>query len=200
MRNQSHASGFALRIASSRIDEDLVISSSTVITVGGNQFDVFDSFATENQFHGGVIGFELTRSIDRVNLSFLARLALGNMRQTVIIDGRQTVTVPGDDPDTAPGGLLAQTTNIGRFMRDEFAVNPELGFRLNYQLTSCLNVTAGYSLLHWNKVVRPDDQIDLSINPNQPPPVDEPRNRPAFAFRDGDYYLHGLNVGFQLVY
>jgi len=184
-----------------RIDEDLVISSSTTLLANSNQIDVVDSFATDNVFHGGAIGFELVHTYNRWNLELLGKVGFGNMKQAVTIDGQQTVTVPPSSTTSSEGGLLAQPTNIGRYTRDEFAVNPEVGVTLNYQLTECINLTTGYSFLYWNKVLQPGDQLDpqLAVNPDQPP-APAVYQRPSFDFKDGSYYIHGLHFGVQFVW
>lgn len=174
-----------------RIDEALSIFSRSNLPAG--DFEVFDSFATQNRFHGGAIGLELTRSHGLWNLELLGRIGFGNMQQTVMIDGHST--------NSPQGGLLAQPSNIGLYQRNAFAVSPEIGVTLNRQVTECCNFTVGYSLLFWNKVVQPGDQIDpqLAVNPNQPPSAGQPA-RPEFEFRDSSYYLHGLNIGLEFAY
>jgi hypothetical protein len=91
---------------------------------------------------------------------------------------------------------LAQPTNIGAFSRHVFAVAPEIGVNVRCHLNCHLEITAGYSCLYWNRVAQPGDQIDFSVNPNQPPPANEPQ-RPTFTFRDDDFFLHGAHVGAQ---
>jgi hypothetical protein len=181
-----------------RVDEALSIFSST--NFGTNRLDVFDSFATQNRFQGGVIGLELVRSHGRWNLELLGKLGFGNMKQTVTIDGYQTAVVSGI-ASTSPGGLLAQSTNIGTYHQDVFAVNPQVGITLNCQLTRCVNLATGYSFSYWNGIARPGAQIDpqLAVNPHQPPEADEPA-RPAFQFLDSHFYLHGLHAGLEFVY
>ncbi len=175
-----------------RLDESLQINSLTFI--GGNTtIAISDVFSTQNAFHGGHLGLEVQRKFANCSVDFLGRIAFGNMHQTVEIRGQQTVTVDTDST-TASNGLLAQATNIGRYTRSEFAVSPEIGLHLNYEILCHLNFRVGYTLMYWNRVVQPGDHIDTGINPNQPPPANEPQ-RPAFAFEDGDFLLHGLDLG-----
>jgi hypothetical protein len=181
-----------------RIDESLTVLSSTHL--GSNRLDVFDSFETQNRFHGGSVGLELVRTYGRWNLELMGRLGFGNMRQNVMIDGFSRAEVGGSASTTA-GGLLAQPTNIGRFQRNAFAVNPEVGFTLNCQVTDRFNLAAGYSFLSWNKVAQPGDQIDplLAVNPDQPPADGAPA-RPSFEFRDSRFFLHGVHAGLEFVF
>ena len=56
------------------------------------------------------------------------------------IVGSTVVAQPGLAPEVNVGGLLAQPTNIGRFTDDKFAVVPELGVTLGYQVTDNIQV------------------------------------------------------------
>ena len=98
-------------------------------------------------------------------------------------------------------GLLAQSTNIGEYERDEFSVIPEIGFTGGYMLTERVKLTAGYTFLYWSRVVRPGDQIDLEVNPELIPSDtvvgDGLPAHPQFVFRDTDIWAHGLNVGLE---
>jgi hypothetical protein len=138
-----------------RIDEDLRISSSTTLTSNGTRIDVLDVFDTRNEFHGGHLGLELQKFTEMGSLQLLARVGLGNMKQSVQIAGQQTITTVGGSPTTVSGGLLAQPTNIGSYSRDVFAVTPELTLQYVRPLTDCLEFSAGYTLLYFNRVVQP---------------------------------------------
>jgi hypothetical protein len=85
-------------------------------------------------------------------------------------------------------------------------VIPELGMNVGYQLSSNVRIVAGYSLLYWSNVVRPGDQVDLTVNTTQvqrstgstatltgPP-------RPAYnaAFRETGLWAHGGSLGLEL--
>jgi len=69
------------------------------------------------------------------------------------------------------GGLLALPSNIGTQTRNRFAVIPELGVKVGYQLTDHIRVYAGYNFLYASSVVRPGNQIDPVINRAQLPLV-----------------------------
>src|SRR4029453_13105386 len=91
---------------------------------------------------------------------------------------------------TFPGGYFALPTNIGSHKRTVFAVVPEVGLTLGFQLTRWASVFAGYSFLYTNNVARPGNQIDRSINPTQsvawvgePPVALQGVAEPAFKFK-----------------
>jgi hypothetical protein len=173
-----------------QVTEDLISTDTT----DPGAFLINDRFETRNQFNGFDMGIMHNRRRGLWSLDLLAKLAIGNTRQTVDIDG--STRIDGGAP--LVGGLLAQTSNIGTYNRDRFTILPELGVTAGYHLTPNFKLTAGYSMIFWSNVVRPGDHIDLDINPNFLPPPAVPftgANRPGFRFDDSNYYVHGLNLG-----
>jgi hypothetical protein len=186
-----------------RIDDGLAINNiQTAIDPGGTLpvgtvIDVLDVFATQNEFHGGQIGFMAEYSGRCWSLELLGKIALGGMRQRVLIDGRTITTAPGGIPVASPGGLFAQPTNMGTHERTGIAFIPEIGVNLAYDVNPCWRISCGYSLLVWNNVVLAGDQIDRVVNLSQNPGpiVGEPR--PRFAFDGTGYWVQGLNFGLE---
>ena len=62
------------------------------------------------------------------------------------------------------GGVLTQTSNIGRYYRNPFAVVPEVTISLGVQFAPWLRGTIGYNILYWSNVARPGNQIDLVVD------------------------------------
>jgi hypothetical protein len=64
--------------------------------------------------------------------------------------------------------------------------------------------TAGYDFLYWSRVARPGEQIDRSLNLTQSPVFGTGTlvgpACPAPLIDSTDYFVHGLNFGFALVY
>jgi hypothetical protein len=172
----------------SRINEDLEINSTTLV---GNTVNIRDTFRTKNEYHGGSLGLmgEFDRECFRVNI--LAKVALTNVSQTVIIDGQQNID---NGNQVVNNGLFAQPSNIGTRDRNEFSVVPEFGFNYAYKVGCGVELTTGYTLLYWDNVVRPGDQIDRSVDNTQRVA------RPAFNFVESDYWVHGMNFGLNWVY
>lgn len=182
------------------ISEDLVSTDPTSTTVPpGTRLSITDRFKTYNDFHGvdlGVTG-ELRRG--RWVLEGLAKLALGVNHGVLDVSGSRTVTVPGLAPETQSGGLLALSSNSGRFTRDRFGVVPEVGVKVGYQVTPHLRAYLGYSFLFWSDVIRAGNQIDLAVNPNLlPPATSGGPNRPAPRLGDAvDLSAHGFSFGLE---
>lgn len=177
------------------ITEDLVSTDSS----SPGTFDIFDRFETRNQFNGFDIGWIYRQTRGFWTFDTLLRLAVGNSRQTVRISGQTTVNDPNEPPaETLPGGLLAQTSNIGTYRQNEFAVVPEFNMNVGYQLTDHLRLSLGYSFIYWSNVVRPGEHISRDVNPNLLPPPADPFSgalRPEFAFDTTDYWVQGINFG-----
>ena len=98
---------------------------------------------------------------------------------------------------THDGGLLAQTSNIGTYSQNEFAVVPELDVKLGYQMTEQLKVSLAFTAIYWSNVVRPGQQIDLDVHPDllPPSPTFTSGSHPTFAFDTTDYWVQGLSFG-----
>jgi hypothetical protein len=93
-----------------RLADNLSIRSfhtATDIILNGTTFDIQDRFATQNVFHGGMLGLSGTRGRGRWSLDWLTKVSLGAARQRVQIAGATTVTPLVGLPTTNPGGLLA---------------------------------------------------------------------------------------------
>jgi hypothetical protein len=176
--------------------------TSAVVTgfPAGSRVTVIDQFSTKNDFYGGQLGLRGEWRRDRFFVNGRVLVALGDTHQQVDINGSTTIRLASGTTSTATGGLLAQSTNIGHYSRDEFSVIPEVGINVGYQITPHLRAYVGYTFLYWSDVVRPGDVIDLGVNPTQLPTSAGPGRligpaRPAFQFRDSDFWAQGINVG-----
>ncbi len=180
------------------IAEDLTTTGAVTGVPIGTRFQVLDRFRTENDFHGGRVGAAAEMSRGRFFADVSGSVAFGVTHSVVEISGSTVITLPGAAPVTQPRGLLAQTTNIGRYTSDEFAVVPEVSFRVGMRVTDHLRAYAGYTFLYWSNVARPGNQIDLGLNPTQIPTgglVGAPR--PVFLRHDSDLWVQGLNLGLE---
>lgn len=176
------------------ITEDL----TSLIEESPGEFLINDRFATRNQFNGAELGFVLEARKARWTAELLGKIALGSNRQTVRINGSTVITGSDGDDGTYEGGLLALPTNIGTYNRNKFAVIPQLNANLGYNITPRLRAIVGYTLIYWSSVVRAGDQISLDVNETYlPRAFDEPEGppRPAFAWRNTDFWAQGINVG-----
>ncbi len=172
-------------------------SPDTLVPVGTTLLEL-DSFSTKNHFHGAEIGLLAHTRRNNWRFEALGKLAFGNTRSKAIIDGSTTITVPGEPASTTPAGLLAQETNIGNYQRDVFSVVPEFGLTAGYYLTPNVHARVGYTFIYWNRVARPGDQIDTSLNLSQLEPggLVGPSS-PAFQWVDTGLWIQGISLGLE---
>lgn len=183
-----------------RLDETFRVNQSSIYTaargqiLSGTTVSLFDAFSAENRFHGAQFGLQFQQRSGPTTLNAIAKLGVGMNRARMTIDGQTTNTVPGGGSSAFAGGLLAQTTNIGTHEESSFTVLPEIGLTLTTYVDRDLQLTLGYSLMHWADAVRVSDAIDRNVSQFPPEPVSDTR-QPAYEFRTSGILAHGLNVG-----
>lgn len=186
------------------ITEDLAVRP-TVPIIGGSTFAVADQFSTRNQFYGGQLGARGEYRRGKVFLDMTGSLALGSIHEEIDIHGSTLITSAGGARTTLAGGILALPTNSGHFTRDQFAVVPEIGIHVGYQVTRYLRAFVGYSFLYASNLVRPGDVIDRTVNLTQIPSTLGPGTligpaRPAVVLKDTDFWAQGINFGLDVRY
>ena len=134
----------------SRLDDNLTIDVSRTVQQTGAAESITDVFDASNEFHGGGLGLLSEFYYRSWTLKALAKVSVGNMHETVTIQGSTTPALLFVPPDQ---GLFALATNSGRYERDETAAIPEFGLTMAYQLSDCTRLTLGYSLVYWNRIV-----------------------------------------------
>lgn len=186
------------------LDESLTINENltSLSTANPGTFQITDQFDTDNEFHGVDLGFISEWENRRWAVELMSRIALGSTRQRVRINGSTTTSNNGATFNSS-GGLLALDSNIGEYKRSQFGVLPELSARLGYKITPDLRLSVAYSLMYWANVVRPGDQIDLSVDPILIPPTEATptsSSHPQFSFTETGLWAHGLNFGLDYRY
>jgi hypothetical protein len=181
-----------------RFSENLsIVDSTTFIPPTINKTDLFDA---TNEFNGLEFGLNAGTRCSRWSLDVLAKLALGDTHSRTDVQGfTNVVGLPGP----LAGGLFAQATNSGLFDENHFAVIPELGFTLGYDLTARLKASVGYTFVYWSSVMRPGDQIDTNVNSTQVPPpikavvgVPSPEQKSVMT----DFWAQGVSAGLEYRY
>ncbi len=133
----------------------LVLPGTTTLLVPGTTFFVQDRFRTENEFNGGEIGVQGVGKHCWWWLDGMAKVAFGEQRRTVTIDGQTFIDVPGGGTASYTGGLLtSELTNIGRYQDSDFVFIPEFRLGGGLRLSRCCSVRAGYNLIIWADVAR----------------------------------------------
>ncbi len=181
------------------INENLTVTGAPGAV--GTNILISDRFHTSNNFNAPQIGLAGQWNFaPRWYLAGSVKLAMGVNHQTVDINGTTVFNIPGVATVPQSGGLLALPTNIGSRSADRFAVLPEVGLKLGYNITPNLSVYAGYDFLYISSVVRPGAQIDPTLNSSQRPNAFGPQPlvgaaRPASLFAGQDFWVQGFNFG-----
>ncbi len=189
-----------------QLDESLVITTNSSLFAGTNYTDdagnvlvaappgsvvtAIDEFRTHNVFNGGQIGTEVQYLWGRWRLGGTGKLAVGNMHQTITIDGNTLVSPVGGAPVPLAGGNYA-TLQTGRYSRDRFALVPEGQLTVGYAITPRITGTVGYNFLYLSNVARPGNQIDNSFDGVA---------RPAVPMASSSYWSQGLTASLQFAF
>ena len=108
------------------------------------------------------------------------------------------------NPTTAEqlGGLYALNSNIGHYKHSNFAVVPEFGLNVGYDVTSHMRAFVGYNFLYWSSVARPGKQIDRTLDENRIPNFTINRTvatatetRPIGKVESESFWVQGINFG-----
>ena len=184
-----------------RLKDSLGINSTSTDTFTGNLipdgtvFTTSDLIASENTFHGGHIGLSSTVSRQRVSLTTLTKVAMGNMHETGFITGTTGVQGPNAiAPTVTSGGIYSQQSNIGTVDRNTFAFIPELGVKGGLRIRDNLSLTCGYTFLYISKVALAGNQIDPNVDLSQAQ-GGAAGTQPAFNYRDGSMWFQGVDLG-----
>jgi hypothetical protein len=198
------------------LDENLDVLQNTTLLPGGtagfgggtvvgpSSLSIFDHFGTLNEFYGGQLGARVDYG-DRLFVSVQGKIALGATHEVINIAGATTRVDTMGNRSSVMGGLLALSSNTGRFNRDEFAAVPEIGVNIGYRITPLIRAYVGYTFLYWSEVARPGDQISRTINPSLLPTSTTfgsatTPTLPALTFQRTDFWAQGINVGLEFRY
>jgi hypothetical protein len=200
------------------LHEDLSVSSRSRVLPGnitsfyGLPFgspavvDVADSFDTRNQYTVFQLGFNTDWRYRRWTFNWGMKLGLGSVYQTLDITGNSgLITTPGAPRNEVLGGLLAVSSNIGRYHGAQFVVIPEGKLNVAYRMFGNVEIGAGYNFTYFSRVIRPSDQIDPVISTTQIPTsanygIPGFSGRPAVALNQRDFWVQGLNFSVTLHY
>ncbi|MBI3411090.1 MAG: BBP7 family outer membrane beta-barrel protein [Planctomycetes bacterium] len=183
-------------------------------TLPGEFVTTIDNFGTRNQFNGGQVGFRGSLSYWRFNVMVDTKIALGMMREELNINGSSTLyhtTLSTRPPETLPGGVLAVASNSGLTVKNEFAIVPELGVQLGFQITRNWRAFVGGNLFYISSVARAGDSISNNLDSRLGPTLSRPdlgqpfdptlRTGPPNAqVRSTDFWGYGFSLGLEFAF
>jgi hypothetical protein len=176
------------------------------VTVGSpTTIEVRDQFDALNKFHGGQVGLQSQFTSGRWYVGATGKVAFGATNQRVIVDGTSAAVNPIDGTSSQTlGGLFANSSNIGRYKTDQFAILTDVNATLGYNFTRWLTGTVGYNFIHLSAAARPGNmfngQVDPALVPTSGTYGTGANGSPVFQVRQDDFFVHGLNFGFLVRY
>ncbi len=183
---------------------DLSESFNLTLSIAGLANTIFegqsgyatDKFETRNQFYGADLGLRGRTFWGPVSLELSGRVALGVSHEVLNVSGMFQAT----NYTAASGqqGIFAQPSNSGERASNDFAVVPEFGAKIGYDVTPSVRVTLGYDFLYYSRVVRPGDQLDRNLPKGQifqQGGSSVSSTSPTALFNKTDFFAQGLSVG-----
>jgi len=138
------------------------------------------------------LGLQWQRDCGYWMMQFLGRMSLGNMHESIAING--TNAVNGTVGTNPAGGVFTRDSNIGVHSRDEFTAITEVGFNLAYRFRPNTQLVVGYTLMYFNDILSPANNIDTQVDPAGG------GTHPNVPFRHSDFWLQGVNLGLIKVF
>ncbi len=180
-----------------QLDESLNISESLVGlgAATGFTFASNDGFRVQNSFNAVQVGFDAERRFGRWFLDLKTKVALGDVTERADLSGSTTSAFNGATTFVGNGGLLT-ADRVGSYRQSRFAVSPEVGLNIGYNLTEHVRAFVGYDYIYLSNVARAGDQVNLNVNPNRFLGGGGPANSP-FIFHSTDYWAQGVNFGLE---
>ncbi|WP_254510450.1 BBP7 family outer membrane beta-barrel protein [Anatilimnocola floriformis] len=172
----------------SSVNDNFQLRMQTDGNQANNDVRLLDQFNTENQFNGLILGVLTEHQVCCLTLRGKARVSVGNMHQSVLING--STSVNGVVDPNQPGGLFTASSNIGNYSQDQFAAVTETGLSLGYYITPRTQLTVGYNLMYWSNIVRPGEQINTVVDDVNVPPTS-----PTFQFHTTSFWVQSLTLG-----
>jgi hypothetical protein len=189
--------------------EGLRIEQTQFRVDDGSVIRTADQFDAHNRFNGGQLGLhtDLTRGL--VFCELTAKIAFGRTYEVVKNEGAtifQPMSIYGPVTRAYGGsGLYVQPSSAGRSASGAFAVLPEGTVKFGFRFGDSGRVYVGYSFLYLSDAVRPGDQVDRTLHPNQVPLVSGAApvfsgDRPSRLFNRSDFWTQGLIIGLETRY
>src|SRR5262249_40855687 len=95
--------------------------------------------------------------------------------------------------------------NMGRYVRDKFAIIPEAEVKFVYHITDYWSVTLGYNFLFWSEVMRGIEQVNHQLDPRaifvlggNPPILN--LGQPPIPFVRNSIWAQGITAGIEFKY
>jgi hypothetical protein len=179
------------------LEDYLTIDAATDPADGGGA--THDRFDVKNAFYGGQLGVRHVLECENWRVETNFKVAVGDTNQKLNISGASLLPLFAAG-STLPGGFYTAASNLGNTTTNTFGFVSEVGINVGYKLTDNIQLTAGYTYLFWDRVMRSGNQIDRNLNPALNPAFSTitPTGGPASPQRqnaESSFWAQGVNVG-----
>lgn len=203
-RTPCHAADLIAGFRWVQMNESMMLGMTSVNDVDGvfATINGVDAVAANNNFFGGQIGGRIREKFGRLSLESTVKIALGSTRQSIDINGYRVVQGPaGITNFSQPGFVFTQPTNIGQYVVNRFAVLPEVGAKVGYDLADWCSFSIGYNFLYLSSVARANNQFDNRTRPNVSySPQTYTADRPEFLKENTGFWMQGVSLGLEFRY
>ncbi|PHS00614.1 MAG: hypothetical protein COA78_23730 [Blastopirellula sp.] len=175
-----------------QVEDAFSLNSTFTVRDGGGSIpqdtvvNFNDMFNTHNEFHGGQFGIMGELQDGPITWRLLSKISIGQMNQQATIAG----TYFEDSNLLDNEGIYARDSNSGSYSRSRFAFIPEFNIDMLYALTTNLDLKFGTTFIYVSDIATPGSIIDPRIDPTG-------GTEPAFNFDTTDYWMLGINCGFD---
>jgi Putative beta barrel porin-7 (BBP7) len=176
----------------------------------GNTVLVNDHFGTRNQFYGGQVGaraiVNMFPNFTGLTAEFTGKVAFGVTNEYANINGLTTLLDSNGGVNSVRGGLLATPSNIGNYSHNRYSIIPQGTIKLGYDFTSWAHISVGYDFLYWQKVLRPGDLVNRTVDTRQvPSDVSGVQNSGATqpsitSLVEKSFWAQGASIGLTFTY
>jgi hypothetical protein len=194
-----------LRVEQTTSRFPLPTGSPEIVSMSADQFDA------HNRFHGGQIGLNADFCRGPLFVQIVGKVAVGETIEVANVSGQTTIATGGNPLpliQTYNAGVLGLPTNSGRVTHSGFAVLPEAQLKIGCKLGDNGRFYVGYNFLFLSDTIRPGDQVDRTLSPNQIPVLPaQPSTsavltpeRPQIVLSRADFWVQGLLIGMEWKY
>lgn len=147
-----------------------------------------DEFTTRNMFHGAQVGGRFGVQVWQLSFQAVAKFAAGANDQELWINGH-----PGTN------SFYARQTNGGLNAVTRFGYICDGTASVTWAFAPNWACSCGYSVLYWNRVFRPTNQVDPNINFNQVGGQTSPF-APIKRNDETDFWATGITCSLELMF
>lgn len=178
------------------LDENLSLATTSTKTQDpfpaqiGNNLTTLDEFETNNNFHGGQLGFAGGYREGCWSFDWLGKVGFGQIKREAERRGRSVITTDTPPPAINDTGLLVNDVNSGSYSSSTFGFAPEFDVSVGWHKYPRFDVTFGYNIIAMTDAVRLSGIMDPTNT------LDTPQSSVNY----GTFMMQGMHFGIRHVW